>query len=337
MKTLSWLLIFLGILGSAGLAQEVDSPLQVTVPISAPAAPPGGSRPVERLSSADSLQQAAALRRAADSIRRAADSIRNLREMIRAQRIRAVAQEVLAAHPHYNFKGEPVSLVIEARQPESDDTDFYFITALVLYLALIRLAFYKYVNAMFTLFFRASLRHQQLREQMSQAPVPAFLMNIFSVVSLAAYCTFLADHFNKPIADDFGSSVVSFATLIALIYLGKFLILKATGWVFNIRTATDAYIFIVFLVNKVLGVLLLPVLVLLAFPTPYLFPVALAGSYGLIAGMFAYRHLIAYKPLRTGIKLSRFHFFLYLCAFEIAPLLLIYKVLLEFVYSIFNV
>lgn len=308
---------------------KADSPRQAAVPapVNRTTTP---SRPVERLSPADSLRQAEARRRAADSIREAG-------EIAAALRLQAVVHQILADHPYYNFKGEPVSLVIEMRRVESDDADFYFITALILFLALIRLAFYRYVNAMFTLFFRASMRHQQLREQMLQAPLPAFLMNIFFVVSLAAYCTFLTGHFNKPIADTFGSSVVSFATLIALIYIGKFLLLKAAGWVFNIRTAADGYIFIVFLVNKVLGVFLLPVLVLLAFPTPFLYPVVLAGSYGLVAGMFAYRHLIAYKPLRTEIKLSRFHFFLYLCAFEIAPLLLIYKVLLEFVYSIFNV
>lgn len=288
------------------------------------------AQPDERSSTSDSLQQETSLRRVADSLRR-------VQELARAHRSIAGVQQLLANHPHYNFDAEPLSLVIDLRQQESDDADFYFITALVLYLALIRLVFYKYINVMFTLFFRASMRHQQLREQMLQTPLPAFLMNIFFVITLAAYCTFLAGHFNRPIAESFGSSILSFSTLIALLYIGKFVILKAAGWVFNVSVATDTYIFIVFLVNKVLGVFLLPILVLMAFPTPYLFPVTLVSSYGLIAAMFVYRHLIAYKPLRTEIKLSRFHFFLYLCAFEIAPLLLIYKVLLEFVYSIFNV
>jgi len=44
--------------------------------------------------------------------------------------------------------------------------------------------------------------------------------------------------------------------------------------------------------------------------------------------MLFYRFIISYRPVRSEIKVNRFHFFLYLCAFEIAPLLLIYKVLL---------
>jgi hypothetical protein len=47
--------------------------------------------------------------------------------------------------------------------------------------------------------------------------------------------------------------------------------------------------------------------------------------------LFIYRFIISYTPIRNEIKLNRFHFFIYLCAFEIAPLLLIYKVLLIFV------
>ena len=37
-----------------------------------------------------------------------------------------------------------------------------------------------------------------------------------------------------------------------------------------------------------------------------------------------------YSVLHKEIKISRLHFFLYLCAFEIAPLLLIYKVLVTY-------
>jgi hypothetical protein len=78
------------------------------------------------------------------------------------------------------------------------------------------------------------------------------------------------------------------------------------------------------------GIFLLPIIALLAFPTPGLMPVVLTISYILVAGMLFYRFIISYRPVRSEIKLNRFHFFLYLCAFEIAPLLLIYKVLLTF-------
>ena len=51
--------------------------------------------------------------------------------------------------------------------------------------------------------------------------------------------------------------------------------------------------------------------------------------------MWLYRILAAYRPIRNEIKLTPFYFFLYLCAFEIAPVLLIYKVLLTYLEKVY--
>ena len=183
---------------------------------------------------------------------------------------------------------------------------------------------------MFTLFFRATLRQQQLREQMLQARLPALLMNIFFVACTALYCVLLARYYRMPGASDFSNAMWFGMALIAAIYLGKFVVLNLVGWIFGISSATDTYLFIVFLVNKMMGIFLMPFILLLAFPTARLLPAVLACSYLVIAAVFLYRFIISYRPLRGEIKLSRLQFFLYLCAFEIAPLLLIYKVLLAF-------
>lgn len=183
---------------------------------------------------------------------------------------------------------------------------------------------------MFTLFFRATLRQQQLREQMLQARLPSLLMNIFFVVSFALYCVLLGQHHQLPLTADFSKALLSVIIIIAIIYAGKFIILNIVGWIFGISNATDTYLFIVFLVNKMIAIFLIPFIILLAFPTSWLLPVVLTFSYALVAAMFIYRFIISYRPLRSEIKLSRLQFFLYLCAFEIAPLLLIYKVLLNF-------
>ena len=51
---------------------------------------------------------------------------------------------------------------------------------------------------------------------------------------------------------------------VAVTYFVKFLILKLAGWTFNLKNLTDSYIFIVFLVNKIIGIVLLPVVVMIA-------------------------------------------------------------------------
>ena len=263
-------------------------------------------------------------------IQHAKDSISKV-IVARRKVLLASFQEVLKDHAYLNFYGRPDRQFINVRNVQNNDGIFYYIVGLVLYLALMRLFFYKYVTTMFTLFFRATLRQQQLREQLLQAPLPALLMNVFFVVSFATYCTFLAIHFNMPFAVSFWTTLLYAIILIACIYFVKFIFLNIVGWIFGISNVTDTYIFIVFLINKMIGIFLLPVIAMLAFPSPKLLPVTLMVSYILVGGMLFYRFMISYRPVRSEIKVNRFHFFLYLCAFEIAPLLLIYKVLITFV------
>lgn len=237
-------------------------------------------------------------------------------------------QELIKTHPYFNFDGEPERLLIQERSSENHEGIFYFVIALVFYIALMRLIFYKYMSTMFTLFFRATLRQQQLREQMLQARLPALLMNIFFIVVFSTYAALVAKHFGAD--NGFWHLWMVAMIIIGIIYTGKFLVLNIVGWIFGISNASDTYIFIVFMINKMIAIFLLPFVILLAFPTDYLTGSVLAVSYVLVAALFIYRYIISYRPIRSEIKLSRFQFFLYLCAFEIAPLLLIYKVLLTF-------
>lgn len=239
--------------------------------------------------------------------------------------------EILAKNPYLNFFGPPLTLAVHEKKTSNKEPIFYLVLGVLYYFAMIKLFFGRYVNNLITLFFRVTMKQQQLREQLIQDALPSLLLNILFVVSGGLYMAFLAKYFG--ILSNFGMWWIFLYSMILLacIYIVKFLVLKVTGWVFNVKAATDTYIFIVFLVNKMVGIFLLPVLVFLALPHPFLVPVVLTLSFILLFGLFTYRFLISYRPIRKEINVNVFHFFLYLCAFEIAPLLLIYKVLLIFV------
>ena len=79
-----------------------------------------------------------------------------------------------------------------------------------------------------------------------------------------------------------------------------------------------------------LGIFLLPFLILITFSGPEAREIYITISVVMVFILLIYRVIAAYRPVRNEIKLTPFYFFLYLCAFEIAPLLLIYKVLLSY-------
>jgi hypothetical protein len=115
---------------------------------------------------------------------------------------------------------------------------------------------------------------------------------------------------------------------LAVVYLIKYLSLKFVGWLFNITATAQGYIFIVFMINKIIGIYILPFLILLAFTDNSIYEVSFIFSYLGVFALLAYRFILSYGLVQNEIRLNPFHFFLYLCAFEIVPLLLIYKALL---------
>ena len=242
---------------------------------------------------------------------------------------------LLSLNPYYNFLGKPVAEPFEIHQPESKDSFFYLIVGILFYFALVRIFFEKYFNNLMTLFFRVSLRQQQIREQVLQTPLPSLLLNILFIITGGLYACFLLHY--SPVGANirFWVLYLNCMMLLAAIYLIKFLVLKFGGWVFSISRATDTYIFIVFLVNKMLGIFLLPFLILITFSGDDARQVFITISLAMVFVLWMYRVLAAYRPVRNEIKLTPFHFFLYLCAFEIAPLLLIYKVLLTYLEKVY--
>ncbi len=244
-------------------------------------------------------------------------------------------QKVLSINSGFNFTGKPVVEIFEIHRPNSKDSLFYLIVGILFYFALVRVFFEKYFNNLMTLFFRVSLRQQQIREQVLQTPLPSLLLNILFILSGGLYACFLL-HYSRLGADvRFWVLYLYCMLLLGSVYLGKFLVLKFIGWVFSISRATDLYIFIVFLVNKMLGIFLLPFLIVIIFSSHGIREVFITISLAMILVLWSYRVLAAYRPVRNEIKLTPFYFFLYLCAFEIAPLLLIYKVLLTYLEKVY--
>jgi hypothetical protein len=239
--------------------------------------------------------------------------------------------EVLKHHPYFGFNIKAISLPESGiRKTNGKELMFYLLVLLLIVFALLRRLFPKYFDDLFRLFFRTTLKQRQIREQLIQMTLPSLLLNGFFVISGGLYLTFLLQHFKLNPSDNFWLLFLYCCFGLSAIYLIKFTGLKVSGWLFNKRDVADSYIFIVFIVNKMIGIMLLPVLFLLAFSLGKVYTIGLTISWCLVAGLLVYRLVLTFSAIRNQIKVNPFHFFLYLCAFEIAPLLLVYKGLLLF-------
>jgi hypothetical protein len=237
------------------------------------------------------------------------------------------ARQAYEQNKYFGFSSKPLMIRSNKKEFKGKELLFYALTALLLFFAFLRLSFPKYISDLFRVAFRTTLKQRQIGEQLIQTPLPSLLLNFFFLIAASMYISFVLQHYQ--LSDNFNFWVLCLYCFVALavIYVIKFLSLKVLGWLFNISSTTDGYIFIVFMINKIIGIYLLPFLVMLAFTDNDLYQVAFALSYTGVFALLAYRFILSYGLARSQIRVNPFHFFLYLCAFEIVPLLLIYKVL----------
>jgi len=226
----------------------------------------------------------------------------------------------------YSFTN-PVRYTISEKTWEGRDMIFYSVIALLLFFALIKNSFSRYLSDLFSSYFRTTVRQRQVKEQLLQSPLPSLLFNVFFVISGAVFLALLFRHFHMADQLPFWMLVVYCLAGLGAVYGIKFLVLKFFGWVFQQPEITDSYIFVVFSTNKIIGISLLPFIILMAFTSGPLNAAAVTISVVLIVGLFLYRFFLSYISIQRTASINLFHFALYLAAFEVLPLLLINKLL----------
>lgn len=233
-------------------------------------------------------------------------------------------------HPTLSFHKTPVFMVMKERTPHSKDTIFYLLIGLLFFMAFTRLLFPKYFQNTFRLFFQTSFRQKQTRDQLLQQGLGSLLLNLLFFFSAACYLTMVLEFYEVSVFP-FWKLILYSLLFVMLLYVGKFLFLSFAGWVFNAREGAETYIFIVFLINKIIGVMLIPFILVIAFADPAIVEAAIAASAILLIMLFIYRYVVSLKSFRRDLHISPFHFFLYLCGVEILPLLVIGKAVFSYI------
>jgi hypothetical protein len=219
----------------------------------------------------------------------------------------------------------PVSLAAKERTRPGKEFLFYLLGIFILLLAMFKVFYTKYFNNIFRVFFNTSLRQNQLTDLLLQAKLPSLIFNIFFVISAGLYAWLVLENYQL-LKEGHNYILIGLSILfVAVIYFGKFVSLKIIGWVSGTSTAIDQYIFVIFLINKIIGILLIPFIILLAFaPASWSFVIIII-SFCIIGILFLLRYLRSYGLLQNQLKINAFHFILYILGMEVLPILLIYK------------
>lgn len=237
--------------------------------------------------------------------------------------------KLLTAIPILN-NTKPELMITAFKTSSSKDILFYTLLFVVVILAIVKLIFPRYVKNIFAIIFQTQFRQIQTREQLLQDNVASMLLNILFIITGSF---FIALSLNV-----IGFSTHSFwylvlSSLIALtsIYLFKLLFTQFLGWVFNRTAAAKNYNFVVFMINKVVGIVLIPFLFLIAFSDVLVAQKIVFVSLIIIGALLLFRLFLTFKNTSSILKINAFHFFLYFCCVEILPLLIMFKFLKHYI------
>ena len=190
----------------------------------------------------------------------------------------------------------------------------------------IRNYFSRYFHNLFQVFTSLTITKRQVREQLENDVIASawFYLLFFLGAGMLLYFSLL--HFNL-FPHGKNPWWVYWMGVLALFvyYLFKRYLLQLVSWSFQKKDVAGQFNFNSAIVNEFLGVILFPVGLLLLFVHGILFQVIFWLALIMFSILVVYRYFRVFKHIKNILRIDLFHFLIYLCAFEIMPVLILIK------------
>jgi hypothetical protein len=210
---------------------------------------------------------------------------------------------------------------------ENDDWKFWLSLCLLAMLAWIRFGYTKDFQEQMNAFRNWGMNLQMVREIGLGVPFGVVLLNIFSALVISFYSFLLIEHFGLIHIEPSWVLMIGTFVLVAAILFLRYLLLKAAELISTHGKEIKLYIYYELQINRIIGIFLFPFILLIAFsPSPlniYFF----YASIVLLAALIMVRFV---KGFNLGISYfgnHLIHFLIYICALEIAPILIVVRLL----------
>jgi len=194
-------------------------------------------------------------------------------------------------------------------------------------IASVKFLFGKYLSKLTDSIFNSNTANSLFLEKNISMIKGSLMMNLLFVINISLFAVNVMDYFDIHIrqSNDLKQFMLVFFMVLVL-YVGKYALIKGLGYVFKGKNESKEYLFTIFLYNKNLGLFLFPIII--ALPFVQVNAVVSLINIGILMIFFFF-----FLRISRGVKIlirkhvSIFYMILYLCALEILPLLMIYKLL----------
>ncbi len=147
-----------------------------------------------------------------------------------------------------------------------------------------------------------------------------YLINISVFIFLALY------NFNHIFNSSEFFTLFYSLTAVSILFVGKNIVIQFLSSIFPISKEITLYGFIMVLFGILIGLILAPINVFLAYADPELAKLIIIITSLLIGSIYIFRSLRSLILAQNYIIANFFHFLLYLCVIEIAPIMILLKI-----------
>lgn len=163
------------------------------------------------------------------------------------------------------------------------------------------------------------------RDQGTVLAIPYLIFYAFALINIGIFVFVVLRHFNIRFFESDFISMISYAGGVMLLFFSKHLLLLLLGYIFPVKKEFHQYNFTIIIFGVILGLLLIPAVFLISYAPAELTRPVIYGTFIVVGLVYLYRILRSLFIGLRFISLHKFHFFVYLCTIEIAPVLILLK------------
>ncbi|HMN88703.1 MAG TPA: DUF4271 domain-containing protein [Saprospiraceae bacterium] len=241
--------------------------------------------------------------------------------------------DLIAAPPSAPRRERP-AVISPARKSISDASKrsrfvFGAVMTVLVSLTLLTTLFRGFFSRSWQAFINENMLNQFFREREGVGGLPYFFLYGFFFVNVGLFAWFTLDYFhiNIRLSDNHFVLWLCYTFGFMGLFLAKHLLLSVVGLIFPIQKETAFYSFVIMIFSIIIGLLFVPVNLALAYGPASIRQGLLYGTLLAIGLIYLYRVLRGLIIANRFLLFHKFHFLLYICSVEIAPVMILVKLL----------
>ena len=185
-----------------------------------------------------------------------------------------------------------------------------------------------FVSKIFQAFFNDNILRQLYREFASVNALVYLILYLMFMINVGILVFLISSHYKYLYHNSQFTTLFLCILASVLVFLIKHLLITLVGSVFPIRKESNLYQFTIVIFGIVLGILLVPANLTIAYIHPDSTIISIYGTSILILIVYFFRYIRSLFIAGSNVILHKFHFLVYLCTVEIAPFIILLKIIL---------